>query len=102
DPDTPAPVRFLPAFDNALLGYDDRSRIVDDEHRGLSVAGVRVVLVDGRVSATWTAEDGVVRVAPLRGLSRADLDAVADEGRATASFLSDGDSDRVEVAAAPA
>ncbi|WP_103501887.1 MULTISPECIES: winged helix DNA-binding domain-containing protein [unclassified Streptomyces] len=101
DPATPAPVRFLPAFDNALLGYDDRSRIVDDEHRGLSVAGVRVVLVDGRVSATWTAESGVVRVAPLRGLSRAERDAVADEGRAMMSFLSDGESNRVEVAAGP-
>ena len=58
DPDTPAPVRFLPAFDNAILGYDDRSRIVDDAHRGLSVAGERAVLVDGRVAATWTVDGG--------------------------------------------
>ncbi|NEE45957.1 winged helix DNA-binding domain-containing protein, partial [Streptomyces sp. SID8455] len=56
DPETPAPVRFLPAFDNAILGYDDRTRIIDDADRGLSVAGVRVVLVDGRVSATWDVE----------------------------------------------
>ncbi|KPC75456.1 hypothetical protein ADL27_49665, partial [Streptomyces sp. NRRL F-6602] len=55
DPDTPAPVRFLPAFDNAVLGYHDRTRIIDDAHRGLSVAGERVVLVDGRVAATWEA-----------------------------------------------
>ena len=65
DPDTPAPVRFLPAFDNAILGYDDRSRIIDDAHRGLSVAGERVVLVDGRVAATWRVEAGTVIVTPL-------------------------------------
>ncbi|MEV0824968.1 winged helix DNA-binding domain-containing protein [Nonomuraea rubra] len=97
DPGVPAPVRFLPAFDNAVLGYHDRSRIIDDAHRGLSVTGARVVLVDGRVGATWTVEDGAVTVAPLRPLSRADREAVAEEGRALASFLSDGDSDRVRL-----
>ncbi|KAA0941226.1 winged helix DNA-binding domain-containing protein [Streptomyces apricus] len=89
DPGTPAPVRFLPAFDNAILGYQDRGRIVDDAHRGLSVAGERVVLVDGRVAATWTVEDGTVTVAPLRDLSRTDRTAVAEEGRELALFLSD-------------
>ncbi|MET0415688.1 MAG: winged helix DNA-binding domain-containing protein, partial [Actinoplanes sp.] len=39
DPDTPAPPRFLPAFDNVVLGFDDRSRIIDQQFRGLSVAG---------------------------------------------------------------
>ncbi|NUT42205.1 MAG: winged helix DNA-binding domain-containing protein, partial [Thermoactinospora sp.] len=100
DADTPAPVRFLPAFDNVILGFDDRSRIIDDEHRGLSVAGARVVLVDGRVAATWTvdAATGVgVVVTPLGRLSPADRDAVAEEGRALARFLSDGDSDDVRV-----
>ena len=101
DPDTPAPVRFLPAFDNAILGYHDRGRIIDDAHRGLSVAGARVVLVDGRVAATWTVEAGTVIVTPLRGFSRADRTAVAEEGQALASFLSDGDSDRVRIAASP-
>ncbi|MFI1282103.1 winged helix DNA-binding domain-containing protein [Streptomyces sp. NPDC020858] len=99
DPGTPAPVRFLPAFDNAILGYHDRSRIIDDAHRGLSVAGARVVLVDGRVAATWTVEDGTVIVSPLGLLSRADRTAVAEQGRATASFLSDNDSHRVRIAA---
>ncbi|GGQ13732.1 winged helix DNA-binding domain-containing protein [Streptosporangium pseudovulgare] len=97
DPDTPAPVRFLPAFDNTILGYHDRGRIIDDTDRGLSVAGARMALVDGRVAATWTVEDGTVIVTPLRSLSRADRDAVAEEGRALASFLSDGDSDRVRL-----
>ncbi|MDT0530739.1 winged helix DNA-binding domain-containing protein [Micromonospora sp. DSM 115977] len=96
DADTPAPVRFLPAFDNALLGYDDRSRIVDDAHRNLSVAGERVVLVDGRVAATWSVAADTVTVAPLRRLSRAERAAVTEEGAALASLLCD--SDRVRVA----
>ncbi|MFI2211595.1 winged helix DNA-binding domain-containing protein [Streptomyces sp. NPDC020141] len=102
DPDTPAPVRFLPAFDNAVLGYQDRTRIIDDAHRGLSVAGARVVLVDGRVAATWTVEnDDTVAVAPLGRFSRADRTAVAEEGEAMASFLSDGDSRRVRIDGSP-
>ncbi|MFK0024826.1 winged helix DNA-binding domain-containing protein [Streptomyces sp. NPDC090798] len=101
DPDTPAPVRFLPAFDNALLGYHDRGRIVGDAHRGLSVAGARVVLVDGRVAATWNVEAGAVNVTPLRRFSSVERTAVAEQGRELASFLSDSESHRVRVAAAP-
>ncbi|TQO31794.1 winged helix DNA-binding protein [Streptomyces cavourensis] len=115
DPETPAPVRFLPAFDNAILGYDDRTRIIDDTDRGLSVAGARVVLVDGRVAATWDVEteagtaagtgsgkgareskDTVV-VTPLRAFSRSERAEVAEEGEQLAVFLSDGESARVRV-----
>ncbi|MFC8226056.1 winged helix DNA-binding domain-containing protein [Streptomyces sp. NPDC057287] len=101
DPGTPAPVRFLPAFDNAILGYHDRSRIIDDAHRGLSVAGERVVLVDGRVAATWSVDASTVVVTPLRGLHRADREAVAEQGAELAAFLSYGASRRVRVAGAP-
>ncbi|MEU1881146.1 winged helix DNA-binding domain-containing protein [Streptosporangium sp. NPDC020072] len=101
DPGVPAPVRFLPAFDNAVLGYHDRTRVIDDAHRGLSVTGARFVLVDGRVAATWNVEGGAVLVSPLRRLSRAERDSVAEQGQALASFLSDGDSRRVEFAAVP-
>ncbi|MBM2621043.1 AlkZ family DNA glycosylase [Actinoplanes sp. LDG1-06] len=45
--------RFLPAFDNVVLGFDDRSRVIDDAYRGLSVEGARFVLVDGRVAGMW-------------------------------------------------
>ncbi|MCI3928294.1 winged helix DNA-binding domain-containing protein [Streptomyces sp. AN091965] len=99
DPGTPAPVRFLPAFDNAILGYQDRGRIIDDDHRGLSVAGARVVLLDGRVAATWTVRDDTVTVTPLRRVSRAERTAVAEEGRTLSAFLSDGAVERVRIAA---
>jgi len=104
DPDTPAPPRFLPAFDNAVLAYDDRSRIIDDAHRGLSVTGARFVLVDGRVAATWTlAGDGDVaklRATLLGPLAPADRDAVVEEGERLLGFLaSDAGTRRVELTA---
>ncbi|RRO16707.1 winged helix DNA-binding domain-containing protein [Saccharopolyspora rhizosphaerae] len=97
DPDVPAPVRFLPAFDNALLGYDDRSRIVDDEHRGLSVAGDRVVLVDGRVAGTWRSTDGAVHISLVRSLPRRRRQDLVERGSGLASFLSEGASEQVRV-----
>ncbi len=93
----PPPVRYLPAFDNVVLGYADRSRIIDDDHRGLSVAGARFVLVDGRVAAVWTtdpvapglpAPDVEVTVHPLRRLSAVQREEVYAEGTRLSAFLS--------------
>ena len=59
--DVAAPVRFLPDFDNLVLGHADRRRIVAEEHRPLLTPGknLRVkatFLVDGFVAGTWKAE----------------------------------------------
>ncbi|QFG23597.1 winged helix DNA-binding domain-containing protein [Actinomadura sp. WMMB 499] len=97
DPGTPAPVRFLPAFDNAILGYRDRTRIIDDAHRGISVAGERAVLVDGRVAATWRTDAGTVEVAPLRPLSAAERAETVEEGERLASFLSGDGTGRARI-----
>jgi hypothetical protein len=60
DEDLPAPVRFLPEYDNVLLGHKDRTRIIDDEHRPIiSTANLQIratFLVDGRVAGTWKVE----------------------------------------------
>lgn len=55
--DAPAPVRFLPDYDNVILSHDDRARIIADEHRPLIVSRnlqVRATfLVDGFVAGAW-------------------------------------------------
>lgn len=89
--DVSAPPRFLPTFDNAVLAFDDRTRIIDDANRGLSVGGARFVLVDGRVAATWmvASEDtsATLRITELRTLGRDEKDAVAAEGERLLEFL---------------
>ena len=56
--DVPAPVRFLPEFDNLVLAHDDRTRVIADEHRPLvTTKNLRVratFLVDGVVAGAWT------------------------------------------------
>ena len=110
DPDIPAPPRFLPAFDNAVLGYDDRSRIIDAADRGLSVAGARFLLLDGRVAATWTVDIGpelaVLRISPLAAArpvaarAKVDRDGVEHEGDRLLEFLAPpGTHRRIEWAA---
>jgi hypothetical protein len=57
DPDTPAPPRFLPEYDNALLSHDDRSRVVSAETRrrlsGVGGLGRGTVLSDGFLCGVW-------------------------------------------------
>ena len=57
-PDTPAPPRFLPEYDNLLVSHADRSRVVSDDYRKRFASpngvGPGCVLVDGMVCAMWT------------------------------------------------
>jgi len=52
DPETPAPVRFLPEYDNLVLSHDDRSRVIDRRF-GLDGWLRGTILVDGFVRGTW-------------------------------------------------
>nr|AKT74276.1 TxnU2 [Streptomyces bottropensis] len=106
DPDRPAPVRFLPAFDNLLLGHADRGRVIADEHRKLVAPGqARVLptfLVDGFVSGTWSVKEGRLFLFPFRPLAKADLAALWEEAWRLAEFvLPDGDRRDVRLGAEP-
>jgi hypothetical protein len=88
DPDMPVPPRLLPDFDNVLLSYEDRTRIIADEHRKavFTVNGLirATVLVDGFVRGTWKLErhrdTATVLIEPFRPLARQVRTALAEEG----------------------
>lgn len=92
DPDTPAPARFLPEFDNALLSHDDRTRIISDEHRKLLFGdrSMRGVLLDGFACGTWRMEYSrgkvTLEIAPFGTLSKEDRAALAEEGERLLRF----------------
>jgi hypothetical protein len=89
--DTPAPVRFLPEYDNVLLSHADRSRVIPEGTPQWTGIGWGSVLIDGFVGARWRlGKDAVVRVEPFSKLTRTTHREVADEGSRLASFLTDG------------
>jgi winged helix DNA-binding protein len=53
DPDTPAPPRFLPPYDNVILGHKDRARIAPDRDRLIRAMDKPMLLVDGFLRGTW-------------------------------------------------
>ena len=67
--EAPAPVRFLPKWDNLLLAFADRRRVISDEHRrevvGKNGDVAATFLVDGFVAGIWRTEAGRVRVEPF-------------------------------------
>jgi len=85
--DTPAPVRFLPKWDNTLLGHADRRRVISDELRrgvvGKNGDVAATVLVDGVVAATWnTATVEVTYIGPATRTQKADVAAEAERLKA--------------------
>ena len=74
DPDTPAPVRFLPKWDNVLLAVADRTRVLPEEYRRTVIGSngdvAQTFLVDGLVAGIWRVESGRVVLEPFGALSR--------------------------------
>ena len=86
DPETPAPVRYLPVFDNAILAHDDRARILADGYPS-RIADEPTLLVDGFAVATWRLVDGRVEVRPFAPIDPRHDGEIAAEGERLARFL---------------
>jgi hypothetical protein len=95
DEDSPAPVRFLPEFDNLVLAHDDRTRVIADEHRPkvtLKNLQVRATfLVDGFVAGAWKVErkkkTATLVLEPFGKLARKMLAELEREGDALLRFV---------------
>lgn len=109
--DTPAPPRFLPEFDNVLLGHADRTRVIPAPLKGRNGVGNQAygsILVDGFLAAIWRLETGgggaptKVTVQELRPFTPAERDDVTDEAVALLSAMTkaatDGGGDDIRFA----
>ena len=91
DPDTPAPVRFLPKWDNVLLAFADRTRVLPEEYRRTVIGSngdvAQTFLVDGLIAGMWSVEKGRVVLEPLARLSRSVRREVEDEAERLEAFV---------------
>ena len=95
DPDTPAPVRFLPEYDNVLLSHADRGRVYTAGYRPPPHAGkggfIGKVLVDGFFRATFTLSrsrgEATLLITPFGRLSGEEADALTEEGVRLIAFV---------------
>ena len=98
DPDTPAPPRFLPEFDNLILSHADRTRVIAEEYRKAIASRNGMVpaafLVDGFAQGTWKIERtrgrATLVIEPFEPLAKGDRDALAEEGERLISFTGAG------------
>lgn len=86
-------MRFLARWDQALLAFADRDRILPPEllPLNLGLAGAQTVTVGGRIAASWTMRVDrrrvLVRVQPHVDLSRSAVNEITVEGRRTGLAL---------------
>lgn len=90
--DTPAPPRFLPPFDNALLSHSDRGRIIAPEHRDFLLGDrlMRAFLVDGFFGGTWRMEERALLIQPIVTLRGTDHELLMEEAERLFAFIDAG------------
>jgi hypothetical protein len=96
DPDIPAPARYLPDFDNILIGYADWTRLIEAERRR-RVFGVNgiirgTVLLDGVVRGMWRIQQrgadqpATIQIEPFGTLTYTDQAELTSEGERLLAF----------------
>jgi hypothetical protein len=89
---TRPPVRFLPRWEQSLLAYADRDRIIPPELAPLqlTLSGDQTVTVDGRIVASWLLERSGksvrLNITPHTDIKRSALPRIRAEARRTARF----------------
>jgi hypothetical protein len=91
--ETPAPVRFLPKWDNVLLAFADRTRVLPEQYRKTVIAMngdvAQTFLVDGFVAGMWSVKDGRVALELFAPLSRSTQRELREEAGRLEAFLAD-------------
>ncbi len=92
DPETPAPPRFLPAWDATLLAHARRTQILPEKHRAKvfntrTPHSLSTFLVDGQVAGSWKVERGKVQVRPFERLAASVRKQVDEEADRLAEFV---------------
>jgi hypothetical protein len=90
--ETPAPVRFLPKWDNTLLAHADRRRVLPEELRktviGKNGDVTQTFLVDGVVAGSWSNDKrGKVTITPFAPLPRTARREVEEEAARLEGWL---------------
>jgi hypothetical protein len=83
DPDVPAPVRLLGAYDNVWLAHAGRDRVTTPAHRkrwmGVNGGVANTVFVDGMLEGLWRVTEGRIVVEPFRRLTRCEAAELDEE-----------------------
>jgi Winged helix DNA-binding domain len=103
DADAPAPVRFLPKWDNLLLAYERRERVLPEPYRRIVIRKngdvLPTVLVDGVVAGTWEAPlrgRALLTLTPLESIAAPHRAEIEEEGERLLAWLRP-DTDRREL-----
>lgn len=105
DPDVPAPIRFLPQYDNIFLSHDDRSRILVERMTVPDLVWRGGVLIDGFVAAAWRIRreklDATMTIELVNPVSDAQRHEIEEEATRLLAFVA-ADAESRDVQLVPA